>query len=190
MALLALQDTPKAQAVHELKRKFSTSTHKISGDYTQFVSQLNELIDPNGACPIHALNLETIPPFTTKPSAPYRMDIALTYRCNNDCFHCYNARPRDFSEISTDAWKKIIDRIWEIGIPHLVFTGGEPTLRPDLPELIAYAQHVGLITGLNTNGRSLSKPNYLETLVSSGLDHVQITIEFSRPSDPRPDGSS
>ena len=109
------------------------------------------------------------------------MDLALTYRCNNDCMHCYNARPRNYSEISTDAWKIIIGRIWEIGIPHVVFTGGEPTLRQDLPDLISYAQKIGLITGLNTNGRLLSRPDYLETLVCSGLDHVQITIESHDP---------
>ena len=57
------------------------------------------------------------------------MDLALTYRCNNDCAHCYNARPRNSPELTTAEWKKILDRLWELGIPHVVFTGGEPTLR-------------------------------------------------------------
>ena len=73
--------------------------------------------------------------------------------------------------------KKIIDKIWDIGIPHIVFTGGEPTLRKDLPNLIKYAQEKGLITGLNTNGRKLADTEYLQTLVDAGLDHVQITFE-------------
>ena len=66
---------------------------------------------------------------------------------------------------------------WELGIPHIVFTGGEPTLRDDLPELIAHAEKNGQITGLNTNARRLSDPDYVEQLVEAGLDHVQITVE-------------
>jgi radical SAM protein with 4Fe4S-binding SPASM domain len=123
------------------------------------------------------LGLDTIPPFSAKPSAPYRMDLALTYRCNNDCSHCYNARPRSFPEISTQQWKEILDRLWDQGIPHIVFTGGEPTLRVDLPELIAHAEHNGQITGVNTNGRRLADRPYVQELVQAGLDHVQITLE-------------
>ena len=62
-----------------------------------------------------------------------------------------------------------------------MFTGGEPTLRSDLPELIAHAEALGQITGLNTNGRRLSDPAFVERLVQAGLDHVQITFESSDP---------
>jgi radical SAM protein with 4Fe4S-binding SPASM domain len=67
--------------------------------------------------------------------------------------------------------------LWSIGIPHVVFTGGEPTLRNDLPELIAHAEQNGQITGINTNGRRLSDRLYVDSLVNAGLDHVQITLE-------------
>jgi radical SAM protein with 4Fe4S-binding SPASM domain len=76
---------------------------------------------------------------------------------------------------------KIIDKLWEIGVPHIVFTGGEPTQRKDLPELIAHAEKKGQITGLITNGRRLSDPKYLDKLVKAGLDHVQITLESFNP---------
>ncbi|MEJ5223731.1 MAG: radical SAM protein, partial [Anaerolineales bacterium] len=66
---------------------------------------------------------------------------------------------------------------WNLGIPHIIFTGGEATLREDLPELIAHAEGNGQITGLNTNARRLSDPNYVQRLVDAGLDHVQITLE-------------
>ena len=105
------------------------------------------------------------------------MDLALTYRCNNECHHCYNARSRSHPEMSTGQWKLVIDKVWDLAIPHIVFTGGEPTLREDLPELIAYAEQKGMIAGLNTNGRRLSQPDYVQTLVDAGLDHVQITLE-------------
>lgn len=181
MARLALQDTPAPQAISAITRRFHVSKQQAKDDYTQFCGQLDELVRPDGLCPIHDLDLEVIPPFSAHPAAPYRMDLALTYRCNNDCAHCYNARPRDYPELSTADWKSIIDRLWQCGIPHLVFTGGEPTLRQDLPELIRYAQSTGMVAGLNTNGRRLSDPNYIQELVEAGLDHVQITLESHDP---------
>jgi radical SAM protein with 4Fe4S-binding SPASM domain len=177
MAQLALDRTPPAQAAQILKRKFSVSTRQANADYTQFFSQFESLIHPDGLCPIHNFDLDLIAPFSKHPSAPYRMDLALTYRCNNDCAHCYNARPRNYPELCTDRWKEIIDLLWQRAIPHVVFTGGEPTLREDLPELVAYAQQTGLVTGLNTNGRRLSDRSFLQELISAGLDHVQITLE-------------
>jgi MoaA/NifB/PqqE/SkfB family radical SAM enzyme len=83
--------------------------------------------------------------------------------------------------MTTQQWKQALDRLWELAIPHIVFTGGEPTLRDDLPELIAHAEQNGQITGLNTNGRRLSDAGYLKRLVDSGLDHVQITLESHDP---------
>jgi radical SAM protein with 4Fe4S-binding SPASM domain len=109
------------------------------------------------------------------------MDLALTYRCNDNCAHCYNARPRDYPELSTGQWFEIIDKLWEIGIPHIVFTGGEPTLRYDLPDLIAHAEQNGQITGINTNARRLSDPRFVQRLIDAGLDHVQVTVESHDP---------
>jgi radical SAM protein with 4Fe4S-binding SPASM domain len=107
--------------------------------------------------------------------APYRMDIALTYRCQNRCQHCYN-EPRKVDELSPDQWKAVIGKLWSLGIPHIVFTGGEPTLYAGLDELIARSEHYGQITGLVTNGRRLRDPEFLKGLISKGLDHVQITV--------------
>jgi radical SAM protein with 4Fe4S-binding SPASM domain len=83
--------------------------------------------------------------------------------------------------MSTAEWYKILDHLWDLAIPHIVFTGGEPTLRSDLPELIGYAERNGQITGLNTNGRRLNDKEYLGQLVDAGLDHVQITLESHDP---------
>jgi radical SAM protein with 4Fe4S-binding SPASM domain len=71
----------------------------------------------------------------------------------------------------------ILDKLWEAGIPHICFTGGEATLRSDLPDLIRHAQLNGQITGLLSNGRRLSNVDYTQRLVEAGLDHVQITVE-------------
>lgn len=177
MARLALSKVTKKQAIKTLQKQFAVAPERIITDYQQFCEQLEELVRPDAACPIHDLQLETIPPFSSAPSAPYRMDLALTYRCNNSCSHCYNARPRNFPELETEDWKRIIDRVWDLGIPHVVFTGGEPTLRTDLIELITFSEQKGMVTGLNTNGRCLKDPKFVEQLVAAGLDHVQITLE-------------
>lgn len=181
MAYLILQKTPQESAISTLTNTFDAPSDQILIDYTQTANQIHELIKPDGACPIHDLDLEVLPPFTTRPSAPYRMDLALTYRCNNDCTHCYNARSRDYPELTTLSWHHILDKLWSIGIPHVVFTGGEPTLRNDLPELIAHAEQNGQVAGINTNGRRLSDRGYVDDLVKAGLDHVQITLESHDP---------
>lgn len=181
MAQLFLDELPKDISIKKIVKQFNVDPEIALSDFSELSLQLQELIRPDGACPVHDLTLDIIPPFSSKPSAPYRMDLALTYRCNNDCAHCYNARPRNFPEQDTDYWKKILDHIWEIGIPHVVFTGGEPTLRDDLPDLISHAEELGLITGLNTNGRRLSDSEYVQQLVIAGLDHVQITLESHDP---------
>ena len=177
MAYLLLERTDEQQAVAAIRRQYRVGAAQARADLNAIGDQLDELVRPDGACPIHELDLDTSMPFSARPSAPYRMDLALTYRCNNNCAHCYNARPRDYPELDTESWKRIIDRLWELGVPHIVFTGGEPTLRNDLPELIAHAESRGQITGLNTNARRLQHARYVKELVEAGLDHVQITVE-------------
>jgi len=155
-------DLPPVQADEDIQL--------ITRDLEGFIHADGKPIDTYSGVEINA-------PYSHCPSAPYRMDLAVTYRCNNDCSHCYNARLRSYPELDTAAWKKIIDKLWDLNIPHLIFTGGEPTLRNDLSELIKYAEDKGQITGLNTNARRLSDPIYVEDLVKAGLDHVQITLE-------------
>jgi radical SAM protein with 4Fe4S-binding SPASM domain len=181
MAWLTLEKKTKEESVRAIARRYAVSKRQAGNDLDDFSLQLQELIRPDGACPIHELDTDTLAPFSARPSAPYRMDLALTYRCNNDCSHCYNARQRDYPELSTGQWKKIIDDLWNLGIPHIVFTGGEATLRNDLPELIAHAEANGQITGLNTNARRLSDIRYVEQLAAAGLDHVQVTLESCDP---------
>ncbi len=179
MTYLVLEDVAEQACIATIRKQYRVSAKQAREDLATIRAQVSELVRPDGACPIHELDLDTSMPFSARPSAPYRMDLALTYRCNNDCPHCYNARSRDFAEMDTASWKRIIDGLWELGVPHIVFTGGEPTLRNDLPELIAHAEANGQITGLNTNARRLQNGRYVQQLVEAGLDHVQITVESS-----------
>ncbi|MCK6540109.1 MAG: PqqD family peptide modification chaperone [Anaerolineales bacterium] len=177
MAWMILEGRSDAEIVKIMSGKWKVESGMLKRDLSDFHFQLSNLIRPDGACAIHDLELEMNMPFSARPSAPYRMDLAITYRCNNDCAHCYNARERNFPELDTEAWFKVLDQLWALGVPHIVFTGGEATLRNDLPELIRHAESNGQITGLNTNARRLSDERYVGQLVDAGLDHVQITVE-------------
>jgi radical SAM protein with 4Fe4S-binding SPASM domain len=79
--------------------------------------------------------------------------------------------------LSTEQWKTAIDKLSDVGVFILTFTGGEPTLRDDLPELLLYAQSKGMVTGLISNGRKLKDKMYVAELEKFGLDFVQITLE-------------
>jgi radical SAM protein with 4Fe4S-binding SPASM domain len=181
MVWMLLEERSESEILSTLKKRYKVQPQQAKQDLADTRYQLDELMKPDGACPIHELELEILPPLSQKPFAPYRMDLALTYRCNNECSHCYNARSRSYPELETQDWKRILEMLWEIGIPHICFTGGEATLRQDLPELVQYASHLGQITGLLTNGRRLSDADYLRSLLDAGLDHVQITLESHDP---------
>src|SRR5512140_418141 len=101
MAYLLLEKMDAKQAVAAIRRQYRVGASQAQADLAAIRAQLDELVRPDGACPIHELDLDTSMPFSARPSAPYRMDLAVTYRCNNDCAHCYNARSRDFPELDT-----------------------------------------------------------------------------------------
>lgn len=181
MAWFALEGAAPGAVIRALTGEYHISAAQARADYAALSAQVDSLTKPDGPCPVCDLEIDIRAPFSHTPSAPYRMDLALTYRCQNDCAHCYNDRPRSLAEQPTEFWLRVIDRLWDLGIPHIVFTGGEPTLREDLPVLIEYAERKGLITGLNTNGRRLSNRAFLQALLEAGLDHVQITLESHDP---------
>ncbi len=182
MAKAYLDEVSDWDAIQSLVRTFRVNKGQATQDYLNFKDQLELIVSPTSdACPFCDLNVEVQAPFSKQPSAPYRMDLALTYACNNDCAHCYNVKQRDLNSLSLEEWKQVLQRVWDAGIPHVVFTGGEPTLVKFLPQLIQHAEQLGLITGLNTNGRNLSDQAYVQQLLDAGLDHVQITLESHDP---------
>jgi MoaA/NifB/PqqE/SkfB family radical SAM enzyme len=79
--------------------------------------------------------------------------------------------------LDLEEWKTIMKKAWDAGIPHIIFTGGEPTLRPDLPDLIRYGEELGQVTGLLTCGYRLSEHAYLNDLLQSGLDHIMLVFD-------------
>jgi radical SAM protein with 4Fe4S-binding SPASM domain len=172
-----IRGEPEEETIKRILKHYKINREIASKDYREILFAVNSLAQAPDICPVSYLNVEKIEPFQKELSAPYRMDIALTYRCNNKCIHCYAGGPRQTPELSTKEWELVIDKLHMLGIPQVVFTGGEPTLRDDLAELIAYTQRKGLVSGLVTNGRKLKDKAYLQSLIDAGLDHVQITVE-------------
>lgn len=133
------------------------------------------------------IGLISINEYAKYMKAPHRMDLMISsmqkngcWNCNQKCLHCYAADQEyaEVEELSTAKWKKVIDECRKIGIPQLTFTGGEPTLRKDLTELIDYSRW--FVTRLNTNGVLLTE-ELCEQLYEASLDSVQITLYSNTP---------
>jgi Fe-coproporphyrin III synthase len=102
----------------------------------------------------------------------------VTRRCNLKCVHCYaNAKNIAFdNELSTSEGKILIDDLVEFGVPVMLFSGGEPLVRKDLPELAAYAVKKGMRAVISTNG-TLITPQIARTLKDIGLSYVGISLD-------------
>jgi Fe-coproporphyrin III synthase len=101
-----------------------------------------------------------------------------TRRCNLKCVHCYaHARDEAFpDELSTEEGKLVLDDLSQFGAPVVLFSGGEPLMRPDLTELAAYAVGKGMRAVISTNG-TLITPAVARELKQVGLSYVGISLD-------------
>lgn len=181
MARLILGKTSDTEAVRLLNRRYRAPRGVLRDDYLALKEKIDLLATRNDICPVTYLDLERVEPFSTRTGVPHRMDLALTYDCNNRCGHCYVPDDRRAAPLDFPKWLAVIDKTWTLGIPQIIFTGGEATLHPQLAELIQKAEELGQVTGLITNGRRLADAAYFDSLRGAGLDHVQITLESHDP---------
>ena len=112
------------------------------------------------------------------PAPPLAMLAEITHRCPLRCPYCSNPIElnKKSKEIKTKDWLSILDQAAELGILQVHFSGGEPTVRDDLAELIAHAEQNGLYSNLITAGVLLTK-EMLEAFTNAGLQHVQLSIQ-------------
>ncbi len=179
IAKLIIEGKTKAEAIKAFRKRYRVKKSVAEADYDRLFDVIEAMTMTDDICPVTYLDLDRIEPFATPTNAPYRMDLALTYRCNNDCSHCYVGKKRDVGEMNTESWKKVLDILWKLGIFHVAFTGGEATMRDDLSELVGTAEDLGMVSGLLTNGRRLSDKKYIKRLIDEGIDYFQITLESS-----------
>ncbi|MCK5058274.1 MAG: radical SAM protein [Candidatus Aminicenantes bacterium] len=168
--------------IHRLLKKIGTEYQKRKEIHNflfaikqQLEGNLDEFI-PNPAV--------EITPFEMNFSKlPVLSEVAVTYRCNLRCRFCYagcnrTANPIGSSrEMTSGQVKTILRKIFlQAKVPSVSFTGGEPTLLPELPKLIDYAGTLGMRVNLITNGILIDR-EMAKTLASCGLNSAQVSLE-------------
>ena len=157
-----------------------TSAQVLESDLQLMLTSL--LAIARGEEPEAEVELLTLGEYAPYMTAPHRMDLMVSamtkggaWHCNQKCLHCYAAQQPmgEVEELSAEAWKEILAKLRKANIPQVTFTGGEPTMRGDLVELVAAAQW--FVTRLNTNGRLLT-PQLCRALCEASLDSVQVTL--------------
>jgi pyrroloquinoline quinone biosynthesis protein E len=110
--------------------------------------------------------------------APFGLLAELTHRCPLQCGYCSNPVElvRRDAELDTESWRRVFDQARSLGVLQIHLSGGEPLLRPDLPELVTHANSLGCYVNLVTSGVGLSSDR-LRDLASRGVDHVQLSLQ-------------
>jgi len=177
-ALYNQEQVDVAALVSHMANRYRVPEPQIVQDLDRLLHSLSLILQGKTSC----APAVKATPFGTHPRHyPVLSEIALTYRCQNRCFFCYASAPdrgRSVPHMTTGQVKIILDKIVDQArVPTVSFTGGEPTLRPDLPELIAYARSRGLRTNLITNGLRCAEEGYAVSLAEAGLNSAQVSLE-------------
>jgi len=157
--------------------RYDVSVNQAKKDMKEFLSKIDTLIHTDDLDPVTYLDMERVAPYSQKISAPYRLDCALTYQVSAGMDAKAAPTERVDRELSTDEWKQVLNNALDVGIPHVIFTGGEPTLRDDLPDLITSAEDLGIVCGLLTDGLKFSDKKYMNRLLQNGLDHIMLLCQ-------------
>ncbi len=171
-----IKGTEPAEAAKQIAARYRVDKKTALADFLDFSDRIRTLISTPDLDPVSFLDFERVTPHSSNLTAPLRLDCALTYNLPKDSKAEHAPVKRVERELTTDEWQVIIDKAWQAGIPHITFTGGEPTLREDLPALIAHTEKNGQVCGLLTDGLKLADKAYLETLLQTGLDHVMLIL--------------
>lgn len=172
-----VQSMPEEEAANAVASRYRVSYEQALQDYSDFLEQIDTLVTIPDLDPVAFLGFERTRPYTGELTAPFRLDCALTYKLPPGVDPQFAPHTRTQRELSTEEWITILDKAWNAGIPHVIFTGGEATLREDLMEIILHAEKIGQVTGLLTDGIRLNEAGYFESLLQTGLDHMVILLQ-------------
>jgi radical SAM protein with 4Fe4S-binding SPASM domain len=116
------------------------------------------------------------------PGAPFQVVWNITRACNLNCMHCYeNAGLLDGNELTTEEALKGIDLLADMGVLILAFSGGEPTLRPDILKLIQRSADRGMFTAVATNALLFASRSKVKEFKKAGLQFAQISLDGLTP---------
>ncbi len=172
-----IKGTTPEEAARQIASRYRVARALALQDYTDFADRIQALIETPDLDPVSFLDFERVAPHSAELTSPLRLDCALTYRLPEKTKAEYAPVKRVDRELTTEEWQTILDKAWQAGIPHVTFTGGEPTLRDDLPVLIAHAEKNGQVCGLLTDGLKLADKKYLDLLLQTGLDHILFLLQ-------------
>lgn len=115
--------------------------------------------------------------------APFTIAWEVTRACAYACVHCRAdaMHTPDPNELNTEEALRLIDRLAEFGSPILIFTGGDPMMRKDLHELIAYAAQKGLRCSLTPTATALPTTARLEKVRDAGIRRIALSLDAPRP---------
>jgi MoaA/NifB/PqqE/SkfB family radical SAM enzyme len=165
------------EVVTSMRKRYRVAKQDVEEDVDGLKHTIKRFAEATDVDPVTYLSNEDIKLFTGGFSAPHRMDIILTNE-ESDLYRRFCRKPAtEEKRITFEQWKRVIEILWNIGVPHILFSGGEPTGFDHFVDLIRFAEEVGIVTGLLTNGRKLSDMHYMDTLVDAGLDHIQVTLQ-------------
>ena len=116
------------------------------------------------------------------PGYPIGILAELTHRCPLQCPYCSNPAKllKANTELDTETWLRVFNEAADLGILQVHLSGGEPTLRPDLEDIVATLSARGVYTNLITAGVNV-KPGRIASLKDKGLDHVQLSVQGATP---------
>lgn len=172
-----IHGTELEDAATQIASRYRVSKDIARQDYQDFLDKIETLISTPDLDPVSFLDMDRVAPHSADLMAPLRLDCALTYRLREDSNAEYAPAKRVDRELTAEEWRAILDKAWQAGIPHVTFTGGEATLRDDLPDLIAHAEKNGQVCGLLTDGLRLADADYLHLLLQTGLDHILFLLQ-------------
>ncbi|NOY97657.1 MAG: hypothetical protein GXP40_00420, partial [Chloroflexi bacterium] len=172
-----IKGATEEEAAKAVAKRYRVSRKQALQDYRDFAERIQTLVHTPDLDPVSYLDFERVAPHSGELSAPLRLDCALTYRLPRGAKAEDAPSKRVDRELTTEEWQLILEKAWAAGIPHVTFTGGEPTLRDDLPDLIAFAEAQGMVSGLLSDGAKLADKAYLDTLLQTGLDHLLFILQ-------------
>lgn len=176
-----IKGTDSQVAAQQVASRYRVSKGTALRDFESFAGRLETLLSSQDVDPVAYLDFDRVAPHSAPLTAPLRVDCALTYRLPPGASPQYAPSKRVDRELTTAEWIQILDSLWHVGVPHITFTGGEPTMRDDLLDLIRHAEATGQVCGLLTDGLKLADRAYLNEMLMSGLDHILMLLHPGLP---------
>jgi len=176
MVQTIMQEMSFDDAIKHLKKRYNVPKEKLEIDYNTLKNNISTLIHTTDLDPVSYLGMER-EAVGKDLNAPFRLDCAITYQLSGVQDQSSAPQDRVEKELTTKEWIQVIQKAFNAGIPHILFTGGEPTLREDLAELLLFCERLGMVTGLLTDGSRLGDKAYLVSLLEAGLDHIMLVFD-------------